>query len=43
MFNAMSDRDLLDIGVTRFDLQRTEWGGSTRDAHARQRSYEWND
>jgi hypothetical protein len=43
MFNAMSDRDLLDIGVTRFDLQQTEWGGATRDAHARQRSYEWND
>ena len=37
--NAMTDRELRDIGLTRFDVQNTAWGVSTRDAHSRQLGY----
>ena len=37
--NAMTDRELRDIGLTRFDVQNTAWGVSTRDAHSRQVGY----
>ena len=29
--NAMSERELRDIGLTRFDVRRVAWGGSVRD------------
>jgi uncharacterized protein YjiS (DUF1127 family) len=29
-FKAMSDRDLLDIGLTRVDVDRVAWGASDR-------------
>ena len=31
LLNAMSERELRDIGLTRFDVQRMAWGGSLRD------------
>ena len=31
MLSALSDRELRDIGVTRFDVQRAQWGDSIRD------------
>jgi len=34
--NAMTDRELRDIGLTRFDVQNTAWDVSTRDAHSGQ-------
>ena len=37
--NAMTDRELRDIGLTRFDVQNTAWGVSTRDAHSRRVGY----
>ena len=31
VLNTMSDSELRDIGVSRFDVQRVAWGGSVRD------------
>lgn len=31
-FGSMSERDLLDIGLSRFDVQRVAWGASDRPA-----------
>jgi Domain of unknown function (DUF1127) len=31
LLNAMNERELRDIGLTRFDVQRLEWGGSLQD------------
>ena len=39
VLNTMTDRELRDIGLTRFDVQNTAWGVSTRDAHSRQVGY----
>ena len=33
---TMTDRELRDIGLTRFDVQNAAWGVSTLDAHPRQ-------
>jgi uncharacterized protein YjiS (DUF1127 family) len=30
-FSTMSDRDLLDIGLTRVDVNRVAWGASDRN------------
>ena len=38
--NAMTDRELRDIGLTRFDVQNTAWGVSTRDTHSRDVEYD---
>jgi uncharacterized protein YjiS (DUF1127 family) len=37
--NAMSDRELRDIGLTRFDVQRVAWGWSVRDADTPSNTY----
>jgi uncharacterized protein YjiS (DUF1127 family) len=31
LLNAMTERELRDIGLTRLDVQRAAWGGSLRD------------
>ena len=33
--DTMTDRELRDIGLTRFDVQNAAWGVSTLDAHPR--------
>jgi uncharacterized protein YjiS (DUF1127 family) len=38
--DTMTDRELRDIGLTRFDVQRVAWGGSVRDAETRSNTYE---
>ena len=38
--NTMSDRELRDIGLSRFDVQRVAWGGSVRDTDTPSKPYE---
>ena len=40
VLNTMSDRELRDIGLTRFDVQRVAWGGSVRDTDTPSNTYE---
>ena len=40
VLNTMSDRELRDIGLSRFDVQRVAWGGSLRDADTPPNTYE---
>lgn len=40
VLNTMSDRELRDIGLSRFDVQRVAWGGSVRDTDTPSNTYE---